>query len=129
MSDWKQHHADEASRVLHHELVKSAMQEFAANMGFDLDGLPAYGLAKIATHAAQVARAQALGFDPDLLRLDPDEANSQMIRMAADAIYRGVPTYVIDDGQTPADAYEYLDLLPRIQKRDHSHTDRESNDA
>ena len=67
MNDWKQAHADAADEAVDHQLVQDAMAEFARNMGFDLDGLPAYGLHKVAAYAAQVARAQALGFDPELL--------------------------------------------------------------
>ena len=67
-SAWKLDHANEAERVLEHELVKDVMEEFAGNMKFSLSGLPAYGLAKVVCYAAQVARAQALGIDPDELR-------------------------------------------------------------
>lgn len=97
MSDWKQHHADEASKAVNHPLVQDVMAEFADNMGIALEGLPKWGLTKIAMYAAQVARAQALGFDPDLLRLDPAEANSQLLRLAAEATWRGVPTWVLGD--------------------------------
>lgn len=100
-SDWKQKHADEASRVLEHDIVKRVMAELAGNLGVELDGLPAYGIAKVATTAAQVARAQALGFDPDLLRLTPDEANSAMLERAAEAVLQGVPTYLIDGEDRP----------------------------
>ena len=60
--------ANEAAKALDHDLVKNVMEEFAGNMRFELTGLPAYGLAKVAIYAAQVARAQALGINPDLLR-------------------------------------------------------------
>lgn len=69
-SDWKEHHANEAGKAWTHPMVERVMQEYADNMGFDAKvGLPAYGMMKIAMYAAQVARAQALGFDPELLRL------------------------------------------------------------
>lgn len=96
MSDWKEHHANEAEKALAHELVRGAMEEFAANMGFVLDGLPKYGLTKVAAYAAQVARAQALGFDPDLVRLSSEEANEQLLRVARRASERGVPVWVVE---------------------------------
>lgn len=95
-NDWKTEHANRATDAVQHPLVQQAITECADNMRIDLEGLPAYGLNKIALYAAQVARAQALGFDPDLLRLTPSEANSELMRRAAEAVYRGVPTTVID---------------------------------
>ena len=94
--DWKQRHANEAHRAVEHPLVQEVMAEFADNMGFALTGLPAYGLAKVAHYAAQVARAQALHFDPELLRLTPEEANRVQWELAARAVYEGVPTTVIE---------------------------------
>lgn len=58
--------------------------------------LKGYGLHKVAMYAAQVARAQALGFDPDLLRATPEEANSALLERAAHLVFEGVPTFVID---------------------------------
>jgi hypothetical protein len=96
MSDWKQHHANEAEKALDNEMVRNAMQEFARNMGFQLDGLPAYGLAKVAHYAASVARAQALGFDPDLLRLSAGEATERQLALAEEAALSGKPVWVIE---------------------------------
>ena len=96
--DWKQHHANEADKVIDHPLVQQVMAEFANNMGFDLSGLPKYGLAKVAHYAAMVSRAQALGFDPELLRLTPNEATSEQLRLAAEATLLGVPVHMIDGG-------------------------------
>ncbi len=45
------------------------------DLGVTGQALPEYGIAKVANYAAQVARAQALGFDPDLLRLSDEEAD------------------------------------------------------
>lgn len=98
MTDWKQHHANEAERVLEDEIVKRVMEEFADNMRFKLEGLPRYGLAKVAGYAAQVARAQALGFDPELLRLSDEEADAQLLAKAKLAAMKGVPVYVIEAG-------------------------------
>lgn len=94
--DWKQAHANLAEQAIDHPLVVGVMEEFAANMRFELKGLPAYGLAKVALYAAQVARAQCLGFDPELLRLTPDEGNAAMMRLAAEAVLTGFPVHAID---------------------------------
>lgn len=96
MNDWKQKHADEAERTLDHQLVIDAMDEFAGNMGFKREGLAEYGLAKVAFYAATVARAQALGFDPDLLRLSSAEGYSVMLEQAAQAVLLGIPTHLLD---------------------------------
>jgi hypothetical protein len=97
MSNWKQHHANEAEKALRHPLVQSVMEEFAGNMGFRLEGLPAYGMAKVASAAAQVARAQALGFDPVLLRLSSSEADEEVLRLARIAAERGVPVWTLPE--------------------------------
>ena len=83
MSDWRQEHANEAEKALRHHLVQYVMEEFANNMGFKLDGLPKYGLMKVASYAAQVARAQALGIDPEDLRSTPEEHDRQMLDLVA----------------------------------------------
>jgi hypothetical protein len=91
----KQQFANEAEKALDHEAVQHAIQEFADNMGFVLEGLPAYGLNKVAHYAAMVARAQALGIDPDELRYTPEEANGALMEKAAQMVYAGVPTKVV----------------------------------
>lgn len=98
---WKDVHANAANKALEHELVRYVMDEFADNMGFELTGLPRYGLMKVASYAAQVARAQALGFDPNLLRLSDDEAEAAGLELARQAVAKGIPTWVIrgDDVQ------------------------------
>lgn len=95
--DWKNHHANESGKAWTHPMVERVMQEYADNMGFDAKvGLPAYGMMKVAMYAAQVARAQALGFDPELLRLSSDEANSAQLDLAAEAVMRGVPVFMVE---------------------------------
>lgn len=94
--DWKAKHANDSEQAVAHPLVQKVMEEYADNMGFALTGLPAYGLHKVALYAAQVARAQALCFDPELLRLTPDEAASVQWELAAQAVLQGVPTTVIE---------------------------------
>lgn len=96
MDDWKQQHADAANAAIEHPLVMAALQEYLENLGLDDSGLPAYGIRKVAAYAAQVARAQALGIDPEQLRLTPEEARSVQLRFAADAVLGGTPTFIID---------------------------------
>jgi hypothetical protein len=100
--DWKQQHATEAEKALEHPIVASAIAELRDNLGISENSpLPAYGIVKVATYAAQVARAQALGIDPEALRLTADEVRSEMLRLAAEAAFDGVPVDILDaeDGQ------------------------------
>ncbi len=99
--DWKAVHANAANEALEHELVRQVMEEYAGNMGFKLDGLPRYGLMKVASYAAQVARAQAFGFDPDLLRPSDDLADRRGLALARKAVAMGKPVWVVrgDDVQ------------------------------
>lgn len=92
----KERFADEAHKAVDHETVQAVMEEFADNMGFKLDGLPAYGLTKVAHYAAIVARAQALGISPDELRYTPAESRSAILEQAANMVYRGIPTRIIE---------------------------------
>lgn len=85
-----------ADIALKHQLVVDVMAELRQNLGVTGDGLPAYGIAKVAHYAAQVAFAQALGLDPDLLRLSPGQAMSEQLRIAAEAVAAGIPTHLID---------------------------------
>lgn len=94
-ADWKQVHADASDDAVNHPIVQAAIAELMDNLGLE-SGLVNYGMSKIASYAAQVARAQAQGFDPELLRLTPDEANSALLHLAAEAVLRGVPTYIVD---------------------------------
>lgn len=94
--DERQAFANEAEKAMIHPEVEDAMREFAFNMRFEFDGLPRFGLMKIAQRAAMVARAQALGVDIEELRPSPAEANSEMLRRAAEAAFRGIPTEIID---------------------------------
>lgn len=95
MGDWKKHHANESEKALKHPLVKDVMEELAGNLGIRGQALPEYGIAKVAAYAASVARAQALGFDPDLLRLSPEEANSELLALAERAARSGVPVWAL----------------------------------
>ena len=95
--DWKRKHANDSEMAVSHPLVKAVIAEQLRNLRREDDLLADYGLHKIAFVTAQVARAYALGFNPDLLRLSAGEANSQLLQLAAEAVYRGVPTIVVDD--------------------------------
>lgn len=95
-TDWKNQHANEASASIKHELVDGAIEEFMDNIGLADKGLPAYGIRKVAHYAAMVARAHALGFDPNLLRMTDDEATSHQLDLAARAVVAGVPVHMLD---------------------------------
>lgn len=100
MNDWKEKHAKDADESLKHDLVKGVVEEYVDNMrGYvDLDkGLPSYGLHKVMHYVAMVARAQALGFDPNLLKLSNGEATEEMLKMARLMVERGTPVMVITD--------------------------------
>ncbi len=92
----KQAFADEAEKALDHALVRSVIREFADNMGFELEGLPKYGIMKVAMYVATVARAQALGIDPDELRQTPQEATAATIDRMLTMMQAGVPIVVVD---------------------------------
>jgi hypothetical protein len=96
MSDWKQQHANEAEKALDHALVKNVIEEQMQNLGTD-NALVRYGLTKIAMYAASVARAQALGIDPDELRHTPEEARASLQARARAAVGAGVPTLLVDE--------------------------------
>lgn len=96
MTDWKDKHANEASASIKHELVVGVIEEFMDNINLADQGLPAYGIRKVAHYAAMVARAHALGFDPNLLRLTNEEATSVQLSLAATAVTLGIPVHMID---------------------------------
>jgi hypothetical protein len=102
--DWKRHHANEAEKAHEQPLVQSAVEEFIDNMkrnhGVDpSEGLPSYGLHKVLATAMIVARAEALGFDPELLRLSRTEATEQQLRLAQMAAEQGKPVWAIEAGE------------------------------
>ncbi len=97
MYDWKQVHANEAEKALDTQLMQDVIREQLENLGREDDPLAKYGLTKIAMYAASVARAQALGFDPDLLRLSADEAHTDQLRLARTAVAAGKPVWLLDE--------------------------------
>jgi hypothetical protein len=101
VSDWKQDFANDAEKALDHAIVKETVDEYVDNMkhnyGVDLSkGLPYVGLSKVRMAVALVARAQALGMDPDLLRLSNDEANADIIAMARRFHEAGKPVFIVE---------------------------------
>lgn len=97
-TDWKDAHANAASASIKHELVEGVIEEFMDNIGLADKGLPAYGIRKVAHYAAMVARADALGFDPNLLRMTNAEATSHQLELAARAVLAGIPVHMLDGG-------------------------------
>lgn len=94
---WRDQLVHDADQALTHKLVVDVMAELRENLGVADSGLPAYGIMKVAHYAAVVARAQALGIDPELLRTTDAEARSHQLRLAAEAAFKGVPVYLIGD--------------------------------
>lgn len=100
-SDWKRAHANAAEHALKHPLVQGVMREFLRNIGTPNGALEKYGLTKVASYAAQVARAEALGIDPEALRMDDAEIAEHQ-RMLIDAAYRaGKPVIAITPAAGP----------------------------
>jgi hypothetical protein len=100
-ADWKQAHANEAEQYAQHEMVESALSEFAMNMGFERKGLPEYGLLKIVSYVAQVVLAGARGFDPELLRMTPEEATEAQLRLMRAFQEAGKPVVVVVSEELP----------------------------
>lgn len=94
-TDWKNYHANEATKFAEHPLVESVLTEFADNMNFERRGLPEYGLLKIVNYVAQVVLARARGFDPELLRMTPEEATESQLRQMARFIEAGKPVTIV----------------------------------
>jgi stalled ribosome rescue protein Dom34 len=91
--------------ALKHPLVESVIEEQMFNLRISPDDdLAKYGLMKIATYAAQVARAQALGFDPDLLRLTDEEATEAQLRLLKAFEQAGKPVTVVVSGDSEGGA-------------------------
>lgn len=93
--DWKQTHANDAEQATRHPIVKRVVGELLSNLNANGDALVRYGVMKVATYAAQVARAQALGFDPNLLLLSDAEATEAQLRLAQMAVDAGKPVVVV----------------------------------
>lgn len=96
-SEEKQAFADEAEKALSHRMIEGVVDEALFNHGGDKSSLLYYSLMKVAMYTASVARAQALGIDPDELRSTPDEANEHMLRRARSFVAAGKPVLRVDE--------------------------------
>lgn len=105
MTDWKRDHANAAEHALDHPVVRDVMDEYLGNMQARGSALARYGLVKCMSYVAQVARAEALGIDPDTLRTTPEEAAGHMSALADAARRAGKPVIVVaSEGAPDADA-------------------------
>lgn len=95
MTDWKREHANASEHAIKHPLVQSVMQEFLRNIHAENGALERYGLTKVASYAAQVARAEALGIDPEALRMSNEELGEHQ-RVLIEMAYRaGKPVIIV----------------------------------
>jgi UDP-N-acetylmuramyl tripeptide synthase len=88
-TDEKQAFVNEAEQAYKHPLVKSVVQELLFNLRAEGDALVSYGIHKVANAVAIVARCQALGIDPEELRMTDEEIATHMERMAQIALEAG----------------------------------------
>ena len=101
--DWKRKHANDAEKALDHEIVKRALEEFEDNLrhnpavaakAFD-SALFRYGFRKCLSYAVSVARAEALGVEPEALRMSPEEVTERQMELAKMAVEAGKPVWVV----------------------------------
>ena len=92
----KQRFADDAERAVLHELTQESIDELLRNLGADRESLPYYGILKVCNVAAQIARAHALGIDPETLRMTDEEATAAMVALARSFAASGKPVIVIE---------------------------------
>jgi hypothetical protein len=97
---WKQDHANASEHAFRHPLVESVIEEYLDNLYHNFavprgDAFVRYGLKKCMGTMAQVARAEALNIDPDLLRVDADAISDHMLAIIEAAESAGKPIFVI----------------------------------
>ena len=110
--DWKQKHANDAEKALKHEMVERVMHEFADNLKHNPDVAAAgwnsalfrYGIKKVGSYVAQVARAEALGIDPELLRATDEGISEHRRRLIEAAVGAGKPVIVVEAGESEEEA-------------------------
>jgi stalled ribosome rescue protein Dom34 len=100
---WKQDHANASEHAFKHELVVGVIEEYLDNLSHNFgvskdDAFVRYGLKKCMSYAAQVARAEALNIDPDLLRADAAAITEQQTIIIEEAERAGVPVIVVVEG-------------------------------
>lgn len=96
-SEEKQVFANEAEKALSHKLVEDVIDEALENHGGKRGSLLWVSFVKTAMYAASVARAQALGIDPDELRYTPEEAEREGLRKARSFVAAGKPAFRVDE--------------------------------
>lgn len=79
-ADWKQQFAEDAEQAILHDITQQTIDELLTNLGVTRESLVHYGILKVCNVAAQIARAHALGIDPETLIMTPDEAADVMAR-------------------------------------------------
>lgn len=92
---WKQDFANEAEKAYLHPIAQDVIDEFLGNIGRS-DAIVRYGIGKVCGYVAQIARAQALGLDPEVLRLSDEEAVEHMARVMQIALDAGKPVIVVE---------------------------------
>ncbi len=105
MSDWKKKHANDSERAIDHYIVKPILEEFEDNLRHNPDvaakafdsALFRYGFRKCLSYVAQIARAEALGIDPETLRGRPEEITERQMELARMAVEMGKPVWVIEE--------------------------------
>ncbi len=90
-TDWKQDFANEAEQAVLHDLSQETIDELLVNLKLDRNGLPYYGILKVCNIVAQVARAQALGIDPETLRMTSEESVAAFRNRMAVFVNAGLP--------------------------------------
>lgn len=83
----------DAGEAVEHPYVARVMAEFAMNMGFRLDGLPEYGMKKVAAYAAIVGACIARGVDPKVLESTPESGLAEAIALVE--ALAGKPVFVV----------------------------------
>jgi Rad3-related DNA helicase len=96
VSNWKQEFANKASKALSHELSERVIDELLLNLNADRGSLQHYGILKTADTIAQVARAQALDIDPNTLKLSPEEAHDELVRVVERFEDTGKPVLIVE---------------------------------
>lgn len=89
--------ANEAEKAVEHHLVHECINELMLNLQ-STSGLVRFGIVKVAQYAATVARAQALGIDPESLRMTREEATESAMGLARSFADNGKPVIVVAVG-------------------------------
>lgn len=105
--------ATKCEEVADHTIVQAGIAEYCENMGIEPDTIEYYGLLKVVSYTAQIARAMALEIDPETLRMTPAEAAhfefEEYIHIMS---MPGLPTVIIvasvdgEEPETPLDTSE-----------------------